>query len=79
MPTAPITATASLPNRPTHAISVKLYAICMNDVAMIGMASLNNCLFIAPFVRSFTPCTEKCSDYFAAKVGIKNKGGKPTL
>ena len=42
IPTEPIVATASLPRRPTHAISVRLYAICMNEGAIIGIAKLNN-------------------------------------
>ena len=42
IPTEPMAATASLPSRPTHAISVRLYAIWINDVAMIGIARLNS-------------------------------------
>ena len=56
IPTEPMAATASLPSRPTHAISVRLYAICINDVAMIGIARLNNWRLIGPCVRFFIPC-----------------------
>lgn len=56
MPTAPTAATASLPRRPTHAISVRLYAIWMKDVAMMGIARPNSWRLIGPWVRFFAPC-----------------------
>ena len=52
IPTEPMAATASLPSRPTHAISVRLYAICINDVAMIGIARLKSWRLIGPCVDS---------------------------
>ena len=48
IPTEPTAATASLPKRPTQAISVRLYAIWINEVAIMGIARLNNCLLIGP-------------------------------
>ena len=41
-PTEPTAAMASLPIRPTHAISVKLYAIWIKEVAIMGMANMNS-------------------------------------
>ena len=48
MPTEPTAATASLPRRPTQAISVRLYAIWIKEVAIMGIARLNSCLLIGP-------------------------------
>ena len=39
MPEAPTAATAPLPTRPIHIMSVRLYAIWMSWVAMMGKAS----------------------------------------
>ena len=39
IPAAPTAATASLPTMPIHAMSVRLYAVCTMEVAMIGTAS----------------------------------------
>ena len=44
IPTEPTAAIASLPILPTQAMSVRLYAICMNEVAIMGIAKVNNCL-----------------------------------
>ena len=57
MPTAPTAATASLPRRPTHAISVRLYAIWMKEVAIMGIAKLNSWRLMGPCVRFLAPST----------------------
>jgi len=48
IPTEPTAAIASLPILPTQAMSVRLYAICMNEVAIMGIAKVNNCFRIGP-------------------------------
>lgn len=40
IPAAPTAATASLPTMPIHAMSVRLYAVCTMEVAMIGHRQL---------------------------------------
>ena len=60
IPTEPTAAMASLPNLPTQAISVRLYAIWMKEVAMIGMANMNSWRRIGPSVRFLIPFIEVC-------------------
>jgi len=42
IPTEPTAAMASLPNLPTHAISVRLYAIWIKEVAIMGIAKVKS-------------------------------------
>jgi len=42
IPMAPTAATDLLPKRPTHAKSIKLYAICMKLMAISGIDSLTS-------------------------------------
>ena len=56
MPTAPTAATDSLPSLPTHAMSVRLYAIWMKEVAMMGIARLKSWRLMGPCVSVRVPC-----------------------
>jgi len=51
-PAAPDAATASLPTRPSQNMSVRLYAIWMNWVPMIGAATRRSFERMPPSVRS---------------------------
>ena len=54
-PAVPTAATELLPAFPTHIISIILYAICINEVAIIGSDSFTNFSVIFPCVKSILP------------------------
>jgi len=50
-PAVPVAVTALEPIVPTHIISVKLYAICISEVPIIGSANIINFFKILPSVK----------------------------